>query len=137
MSDGGVHGAPRLLLRIEGACLFVSALLGYAWTDQSWWMLAALILVPDLGMAGYWAGPRIGAATYNAAHTTAVPLLILLIAAALGYPLAAGLALIWLAHIGFDRAVGYGLKYVGGFKETHLGPLGRAEARSGVRLCRV
>lgn len=137
MSGGDVRGAPRLLLRIEGASLFACALFGYAWTDQSWWMLAALILVPDLGMAGYWAGPRIGAATYNAAHTTAAPLLVLMISAALGHPLAAGLALIWLAHIGFDRAVGYGLKYVSGFEDTHLGPLGRAGATSGVRFCRV
>ena len=30
------------------------------------------------------------------------------------------LALIWLVHIGVDRAVGYGLKYPGGFRETHL-----------------
>jgi hypothetical protein len=28
--------------------------------------------------------------------------------------------LIWLAHIGLDRAVGYGLKYPTAFKETHL-----------------
>ena len=30
------------------------------------------------------------------------------------------IALIWLAHIGMDRAVGYGLKYPTGFKDTHL-----------------
>jgi hypothetical protein len=29
-------------------------------------------------------------------------------------------SLIWLAHIGLDRAVGYGLKYPTAFKETHL-----------------
>ncbi|MGQ7476239.1 DUF4260 family protein [Streptococcus suis] len=32
--------------------------------------------------------------------------------------------LIWLAHIGWDRAFGYGLKYESGFKHTHLGDLG-------------
>jgi hypothetical protein len=30
-------------------------------------------------------------------------------------------ALIWLAHIGMDRALGYGLKYPTTFKDTHLG----------------
>ena len=30
------------------------------------------------------------------------------------------LALIWLTHIGVDRAVGYGLKYPTDFKDTHL-----------------
>ena len=29
-------------------------------------------------------------------------------------------ALIWTAHIGFDRMLGYGLKDVSGFKKTHL-----------------
>ena len=33
---------------------------------------------------------------------------------------AAGIALIWLAHIGIDRALGYGLKYPTAFKDTHL-----------------
>ena len=30
------------------------------------------------------------------------------------------LGLIWLTHIGVDRAIGYGLKYPTGFKDTHL-----------------
>ena len=30
------------------------------------------------------------------------------------------IALIWLAHIGVDRLLGYGLKYPTGFKDTHL-----------------
>jgi hypothetical protein len=29
-------------------------------------------------------------------------------------------SLIWLTHIGMDRAVGNGLKYPTGFKDTHL-----------------
>jgi hypothetical protein len=28
--------------------------------------------------------------------------------------------LIWIAHIGVDRALGYGLKYPSSFKDTHL-----------------
>lgn len=35
--------------------------------------------------------------------------------------IARAVALIWLLHIGFDRAIGYGLKYPSSFKETHLG----------------
>ena len=33
--------------------------------------------------------------------------------------------MIWLAHIGFDRALGYGLKYSAGFGFTHLGRIGK------------
>jgi hypothetical protein len=35
------------------------------------------------------------------------------------------IAMIWLAHIGFDRALGYGLKYASGFGFTHLGRIGK------------
>jgi hypothetical protein len=35
-----------------------------------------------------------------------------------------GVALIWFAHIGMDRALGYGLKYETGFNDTHLGRIG-------------
>ena len=38
-----------------------------------------------------------------------------------GVPAAAAGGLIWIAHIGFDRALGYGLKYPTGFGDTHLG----------------
>ena len=137
MSAGDVRGVPRLLLRIEGASLLTCALVGYAWVGQSWWLLAALILLPDLSMVAYLAGPRMGAASYNAAHTSVAPFLLLAASVALGSHAVAGLALIWLAHIGLDRAVGYGLKYASGFGDTHLGPLGRAGEKSGVRFCRV
>jgi hypothetical protein len=33
-------------------------------------------------------------------------------------------SLIWIAHIGFDRLMGYGLKIGPGFKDTHLGRIG-------------
>lgn len=137
MSASDVRGAPRLLLRIEGASLFACALVGYAWVGQSWWLVAALILLPDLSMVAYLAGPRMGAASYNAAHTSVAPFLLLAVSMTLGSHVVAGLALIWLAHIGLDRALGYGLKYTSGFGDTHLGPLGRAGEKSGARFCRA
>ena len=36
------------------------------------------------------------------------------------YGFAVQLALIWLAHIGADRLLGYGLKYPTAFTDTHL-----------------
>ena len=41
------------------------------------------------------------------------------------------LALIWLAHIGFDRLLGYGLKSTEGFGFTHLGRIGKEKAEFG------
>ena len=112
---------PRLLLRLEGAAVLALVVAGYRATGGNWWLFALLLLAPDLALLGYLAGNRIGAATYNLAHTYTLPL------ALLGYglwgasPLALSLALIWLAHIGADRMLGSGLKYASGFKETHLG----------------
>jgi hypothetical protein len=45
--------------------------------------------------------------------------------AGFGGPLAEHIALIWLAHVGVDRALGYGLKYASAFGDTHLGRIGR------------
>ena len=37
-------------------------------------------------------------------------------------------AAILIAHVGMDRAVGYGLKLPGSFHDTHLGRMGRTRA---------
>jgi Domain of unknown function (DUF4260) len=111
---------PRLLLQAEGAAVAAGALALYAHGDFGWWPLLALVLAPDLSMAGYAAGPRAGAACYDAAHTYVGPVVLGAAGVALDARLAVQLALIWLAHIGVDRAIGYGLKYGSGFKDTHL-----------------
>jgi hypothetical protein len=119
------QGGVRLLLRLEGLALLSGAAALYWRTGGDWKMFAALFLVPDLSFAGYLAGPRAGAAAYNAMHSTLGPLLLAAAGIALAQPLATFIALIWLAHIGFDRALGYGLKYGRGFGFTHLGRIGR------------
>jgi hypothetical protein len=96
----------------------------YALSGESWWIFAALFLAPDLSFAGYLAGSRIGAMVYNAAHSYLAPMALMTAGFALALPLAFSIATIWLAHIGFDRALGYGLKYSAGFGFTHLGRIG-------------
>lgn len=111
---------PGLLLRLEGLTVFIGAIVLYAHLGFSGWTFAALLLVPDLGMIGYLVSPRLGSYTYNAVHAYTLPLLLAGFGLAAVVPVALGLALIWLAHIGMDRTVGYGLKYATNFKETHL-----------------
>ena len=127
-APSAVAGVPRLILRLEGGALLAVATLLYARTGQSWWLYAGLFLVPDLSFAGYLAGPRIGAAIYNAAHATLGPALVGVAGLALAQPTAVAVALIWAAHIGIDRLLGYGLKYGAGFGFTHLGRIGRGAA---------
>jgi hypothetical protein len=123
-----VTGVPRLQLRLEGAALAGISVVLYARQGASWWLFAALILAPDLSFLGYMAGSRIGAIIYNAAHTLIVPAALALAGLFLPLPLLISVALIWAAHIGLDRALGYGLKYAKGFGFTHLGRIGPASA---------
>src|SRR3982074_2488027 len=122
---GAVTGGVRTLLRLEGLTLFVGMTLLYAVWDGSWWVYAILFLAPDLSFLGYLAGPRIGAIVYNAAHSYMAPMALMTAGFALSSPLGLSVAMIWLAPIGIDRALGYGLKYSAGFGFTHLGRIGR------------
>jgi uncharacterized protein DUF4260 len=124
--DGAVTGGARTLLRLEGFLLFAAMVLLYAERGGPWWLFVVLFLAPDLSFAAYLAGARIGAIAYNAVHTTAIPIALLIAGFAFDQALAVSLASIWLAHIGIDRALGYGLKYPGGFGHTHLGRVGKA-----------
>ncbi|GAA3886639.1 hypothetical protein GCM10022405_10350 [Gibbsiella dentisursi] len=65
---------------------------------------------------------------YNFAHSFIDALAILAAGILLSMPMAVTAGIIWVAHIGFDRALGYGLKYSTGFGVTHLGPIGRARS---------
>jgi hypothetical protein len=92
------------------------------YVDQGWsgLALAALIFVPDLAMLGYLMNARAGAWIYNAFHVYTLPMMLLVGAFLAGQPVGMQIAVIWLAHIGADRMLGYGLKYESGFKDTHL-----------------
>jgi hypothetical protein len=111
---------PRILLSLEGLALFIGSIVLYAYYGGTWWLFLLLLLSPDLAMLGYLLNTRIGAMSYNAIHTTVLPFSLAIAALLLGWTLGLQLALIWLAHIGMDRTVGYGLKYSTNFKETHL-----------------
>lgn len=127
--DGVVGGAPRVLLRLEGAVLLGLSVFAYARYGSSWWLFALLLLAPDVGALGYLAGSRIGASTYNALHTYVGPAALVAIGAIDGSAVVLSIGFIWFAHIGMDRALGYGLKYEDAFGHTHLGYIGRGRGR--------
>jgi hypothetical protein len=115
----------RLILRAEGAAVFLlGALAAYVLGGLAWWLVVLVLLAPDIGIAGYALGPRRGATLYNALHTYAGPTLLGLVALLASESALGAVAALWAAHIGFDRALGYGLK-LGSFGETHLGRIGR------------
>jgi hypothetical protein len=114
---------PIKILRAEGGLVLVGALCLYGQAGGSWLWLALLLLLPDVTMAGYHWGPRVGAFVYNLGHSYILPgLLVLGFMAGGAIP---PVLYIWFAHIGLDRLLGYGLKQTAGFRHTHLGLIGK------------
>jgi len=111
---------PKLLLQIEGALVLLATILFYRHLHASWLLFAVLFLAPDLFMLGYLAGSRIGAACYNFVHTYMTPAALIAISLLAAKPIFLSIATIWICHIGFDRMLGFGIKYPTGFKDTHL-----------------
>jgi hypothetical protein len=124
--------SPVTLLRAEGVVVFVLAAAAYHAAAGAmphalgWGWFALLFFLPDVAMLGYLRSPATGAQAYNLLHTEIAPALLLAWAALSGHAAATSVGLVWLAHIGFDRAFGYGLKSAEAFGHTHLGRIGRA-----------
>ena len=110
----------RNWLRLEGLTILGLSILFYALFGGTWLLFIALLLVPDSFMLGYLAGPKVGAFAYNIGHSYFLPACLLATGLLLSHTLILSLGLIWFAHIGLDRMLGYGLKFPDAFKHTHL-----------------
>ena len=119
-----VEGKVRTVLRLEGLCILGAAVFFFAQLSDDWKLFSWLFLVPDLALLGYLFSPKIGAFTYNCTHSIIGPTILLLLSVLVTNDTALYVSMIWFAHIGFDRALGYGLKYGSDFHKTHLGKIG-------------
>ncbi len=121
------QSGPRTLIWLRVEALAVLALsTGLYWsTGGRWWLFAALLLVPDIAMLFYLLNQKAGSIAYNTVHSYVAALAVLIIAMGGHHNALVPYLLIWIAHIAFDRALGYGLKYPGSFRETHLGLVGK------------
>jgi hypothetical protein len=120
-----VEGTVRTWLQLEGLAAFAGGVVLYGVSGGNWLLLILLLLLPDVSMLGYLAGPRVGAFTYNLAHTWAPGFIALGLGVWLASPTIQLVAAILIAHVGADRALGYGLKMPTAFQDTHLGRIGR------------
>lgn len=111
---------PASIVRVEAFAYFIVSIVLYKLTHGSWLLFAVLFLVPDLFMLGYLVSIQLGTTLYNFAHTLVTPCLLLAVAFATSERFLLPISLIWIAHIEFDRVLGYGLKYPTFFKDTHL-----------------
>lgn len=122
---GAATGLVRRTLQMEGLAVFGGSVTFYFAQGYSGWLFALVCLAPDLSFLAYLAGPRVGALLYNSAHSYVGPIVLAISAQMHGDPVAIAVAVVWSAHIGFDRMLGYGLKYSTAFGDTHLGQIGR------------
>ena len=116
---------PTVYQRAEGAVIFLAAT--YLYFDQGFSLIwfAVLLCAFDVLMAGYLISNWFGAHLYNIGHSLILPTIVAVLYYVTGNDWLLGLACLWFAHIGIDRALGYGLKFTGGFKQTHLGVIGK------------
>jgi hypothetical protein len=125
IENGFVTGNLRWLLRLEGLAIFLFSLMAYEFMGFPWGFFILVFLVPDLSLFAYFHSAKVGAIAYNIMHSYVLPLMLF----AYGFFVSSSevdrVAIIWIAHIGFDRALGYGLKYSRGFRYTHFGKIGR------------
>lgn len=113
--------------RAEGALVLLGALaiLTLDWQPMTWWLALIVFFAPDLSFFAYLAGSRAGAAVYNTVHLYGFGLVVMAVGAVTDQPWITALGFLWLAHAGFDRMLGYGLKLASSFQDTHLGRIGR------------
>jgi uncharacterized protein DUF4260 len=111
---------PRRLLQAEGAVVFAAALVLYIDADFSIVALVVLFLAPDLALLVFLLSPKAGAIAYDLVHIEVWPVLLAALGVLTDERLPIQIALIWLAHIGLDRALGYGLRYPTAPAESHL-----------------
>jgi hypothetical protein len=123
---------PTVFLRVEGAVLLGMATFLYALAEGGWILFLVVLLAPDVSILGYARGTRVGAFVYNSFHTYLPPAVLVAAGLAVEARLPVLLGLIWFAHIGMDRMLGFGLKRTAGFRDTHLGRIGGARERRSV-----
>ena len=110
----------KILLQVEGIAVLLLSLYFYSYHQFSWFLFLALFFVPDISMLGYLFNNRIGAVLYNIFHTYSFPIGGTMLGMLLSNNFILAFSLIWCSHIGMDRMLDYGLKYLTHFKDTHL-----------------
>lgn len=115
----------RLTLKFEELAMFLLGIFAFSRLDFAWWWFPVLFLAPDLSMFGYASGHKTGAFLYNLFHHKALAIGLWIFGFIYQHESIQLIAVILFAHSAFDRMLGFGLKYESGFKNTHLGKIGK------------
>lgn len=123
--NSSITGNLKIILRMEGLAVLIATTLMYHHLGYHWKSFFILFFFPDISFAGYLFGKKLGCILYNFFHSYITPIALGILSWIYLIPNGQLIALIWVAHIGFDRSLGYGLKYAEGFSYTHLGRIGK------------
>ena len=123
-----LDGQVRAWLRLEGLAALIAGAVMYGRLGGDWLWFVPTLLAVDISVAGYLRGPVAGAFGYNLFHNWATGLIVLGLGLAGSVPLVAMIGAVLVAHVGMDRAAGYGLKFTTSFQDTHLGRIGKSRA---------
>ncbi len=105
---------------MEGLAILALSTYFYFYLHFNWLVFVILLLAPDLSALGYLKNVKVGSILYNLFHTYSIPLAIIIFSVLVNNHFSLMISLIWTAHIGMDRMLGYGLKYPTAFQDTHL-----------------
>ncbi len=108
------------ILRIEGVLFFLISLYLFQLREQSWLIFILLLFTPDISMIGYLKNKKIGAVIYNLGHNYVLAIGLLILGSLTPNDWMVIYGIILFAHVSLDRALGFGLKYPGDFKDTHI-----------------
>ena len=115
----------KFALKLEELGMLILGMYLFSLLNMSWWWFIALILLPDIGMLGYIVNSKIGAIAYNIFHHKGLAILLYFLGIYFESELLKLTGVILFAHASMDRIFGYGLKFNDGFKNTHLGRIGK------------
>lgn len=117
----------KSLIQLENAALFLLSLYLFSLLDFDWWWFPVCLLLPDLSMIGYLFGNKAGAVLYNFFHHQGIAILVYISGIYFENEIVQFIGIILFAHSIMDRIFGYGLKHFSGFKNTHLGKIGKIQ----------
>ncbi|KAG9408318.1 hypothetical protein AC1031_021560 [Aphanomyces cochlioides] len=115
------RGMVRVLLQLEGLAILIACLVAYNYLQGNWWIFVGGFFAGDLLSVGYAFGPALGCMVYNVSHTFVGPTLLLTTYLLLpDHVWILHATVIWASHLGWERSLGYGLRYPDGFTSTHI-----------------
>lgn len=117
----------KQLIALEELAMLLLSMYVFSGLSYAWWVYPALILAPDISMAGYAVGNKAGAWVYNLFHHKAIAIAVYVAGLYTANEPLQLAGVILFGHASMDRMLGYGLKTYDGFTFTHLGAISRQQ----------